>query len=545
VLEERDFKSIEHEADEIEVEHEAAYEDPMLAQAPPRETEDMVIVKAVVFLNETYKGKQGAMIRHGVFHENINEYGAVENKKNSTEWERHELLYETVKNIPVGDREERYPAYHKQFLPSSKHNFSLKNGGNLWVAIEFGNTITEYGSVNMQDLQNGSCVLQLTTRQGGNKVNILVEIVEDLSSSHLRDDEVHQYLGENALNFLSDNMISFTTFMERFKGNTGRDKPQTNAFNNVRLAQGSSSAGWDRFRSQLSEFYTKRWRGCGNMLDIVQSESWHAFVQEVNSYQKTNDEAGKFLVKTEDQLKSMLPDNLKSGNSPWDQEKQTGGWSEAYRYFSREKWWRLGEEGSLDRVNFYYKYVHRLKIGCPKSKLMQVWKSLGKVRLWERYVNANWSKDKLADEYEQGQYRSQGRGMESTAYEGFCRIGEQQMAENTLLSNYLENFVTKNLLGKKKKEKDLRKVVAAYLGYSNYLKKDKSYSLKVSNEIVDICSNLIDLQGYSDNGQKSDDDCFYVLLGIAMVFLPDFFGQAPGNVDGMAASDAKEQELKD
>jgi len=107
-----------------------------------------------------------------------------------------------------------------------------------------------------------------------------------------------------------------------------------------------------------------------------------------------------------------------------------------------------------------------------------------------------------------------------------------------------------------KKEKYLRRLVAAYVAYSYISKESKNanfggsasgydgfrhpnFGLKISNEIVDIASNLIDLQLYNEKRQgdekPSDSDCFWVLLGISLTFLPEHFYQ-PVEYESMGES---------
>lgn len=93
-----------------------------------------------------------------------------------------------------------------------------------------------------------------------------------------------------------------------------------------------------------------------------------------------------------------------------------------------------------------------------------------------------------------------------------------------------------------RKERYLRRLVSAYLAYSYISKESKltflrsgnnqrnDFGLKISNEIVDIASNLIDLQFFVEkhyqeknrldqndrqNFKPDESDSFWVLLGIA------------------------------
>lgn len=88
------------------------------------------------------------------------------------------------------------------------------------------------------------------------------------------------------------------------------------------------------------------------------------------------------------------------------------------------------------------------------------------------------------------------------------------------------------------KESLLRKVVAAYVSYS-YLSQEthvkmvehSQFRLKITNDIVDISTCLIDLF-YKDRSDKvnqtmpgrvTEEDCFWVLLSISLTFMPEHF----------------------
>jgi len=158
------------------------------------------------------------------------------------------------------------------------------------------------------------------------------------------------------------------------------------------------AVAWDYHRAYLAECYDKRWCSVEKMMEKVQMDSWMKFEDYLREYFRNSSNKEQFLILKRSKFNTEL-ENLISAkqlnasnnsyNSMYDNNNELEDTS--FLYFSREKWHRLNKNKQADNAlkrsemekeavfdtpeQFYYKYLHRLAVGCPKSCCLRVWKS--------------------------------------------------------------------------------------------------------------------------------------------------------------------------
>lgn len=409
----------------------------------------------------------------------------------------------------------------------------------------------------------------------------LIQFVEDLSKDHtLNDRQISEQLAAFNLSFIKASDITQAGDLKEYLNNNS-ESFNSNAWNTVDAGLASRS---NAFRGYLGEFYDQRWKSVERMMEVVQLDSWKKFEVALEKYLEFDKGKGEddwgCLIKNEKKLDQVLQElkaNLAGKSGSNDSElsvigntkllsvKKLKRWT--FLYFSREKWnYIKNNKGTYDpkaqelkisvlKADFFKIYISKIKVGCPKALCLHVWKSLGKAPLliWncdymiEQYVKLknirylNYSTKSQMHTYEK----------EDQIFEKFAKVGNTFFQFNNLLVNYMESYITNNLMDAKK-ERYLRRLVSAYLAYSYISKESKltflrsgnnqrnDFGLKISNEIIDIASNLIDLQFFVEkhydeksqitesdkkDSKPNESDSFWVLLGIALTFLPEHFYQ--------------------
>lgn len=238
-------------------------------------------------------------------------------------------------------------------------------------------------------------------------------------------------------------------------------------------------------------------------------------------YEK-NPQVGE-IIRSDEELNEVLS----SVGESYEELKSTKDEERSYLYFSRQYW------GLLPEIpKFMPFYENSMVVGPPDHLCMPVWGSLGKVQLIKlmsrRLVE---SKSKI-----QNSQTTQNRGSH-VCYEYLKKEGEKLLEENESLRVGVERISGERDIPSSTKTM-IRNVIAAYMQYSRLMSENqdqrgflmKKFSLKNISGLASIILEIVELQkkseqrlGQSKRTRFAEEDCLWLMLAIAFVFLPEHF----------------------